>query len=69
MSLKKDLDNIVDVFTAVDGGVSFAKVKFGLEDIELQAIVGDEASEEIMIIVAKFSKLLNILADYNGGTK
>jgi hypothetical protein len=62
-TLKKELDNIMDVFTGADGGVDFCKLRFALEEFEATALKGNAASLEIIGVVMKFSKLLDIIKE------
>ncbi len=52
------LDNIMDTFAGADGGIRFIKFKFGMEHFEKE---GSEASELIMDVMIKFSKLIDIM--------
>jgi hypothetical protein len=55
--------NIVDCFTGEDGGVKFAFVKKRFDEIDKTAIEGDKASQEIMEIMVRFSRLINVLGE------
>ena len=58
---KEALQNIIDCFTGADGGGKFAILNASLDIIDKQAAKGDKPSQEIMEIMVKFSKLLNVL--------
>ena len=60
---KEYLDYILDCFSGVDGGVLFTNFKNNLEVIDKQAEMGDAPSEEVMKVVAHFSKLIKILGE------
>ncbi len=60
--LKAELNNIMDCFTGADGGVTFFKVKCGLEDLEKQGKKGDIEAREILKTVTRFSQLINVLS-------
>lgn len=55
--------NIVDCFTGEDGGVKFTFVKKRFDEIDKTAIEGDKASQEIMEIMVRFSRLINVLGE------
>ncbi|CAM0009744.1 hypothetical protein VPHD239_0054 [Vibrio phage D239] len=46
--VKKQIDTLLHVFAAGDGGVSFVRVKGFLEATEAKADAGDLAAEEIL---------------------
>ena len=54
------LDRITDIFTGVDGGISFSKFKELLEELDNQAVSGDSAAKEILEIVYQFDRLISI---------
>jgi hypothetical protein len=62
-ALKKELDNIMDVFTGADGGGDFCKLRFALEAFEANVQTGNEAAQQIIDVVVRFSKLLDIVKD------
>lgn len=45
---QKQIDTILDIFGGADGGIAFANFKFRYEDIEKQALAGDESAIKIM---------------------
>jgi len=55
---KKSFDDISDIFTGEDGGVSFIKLKQFVEEFDKKAANGDEAARQIIDIVTNFSKLV-----------
>ncbi|UAV89650.1 hypothetical protein [Pseudomonas phage COT4] len=64
MSVRDDVNVILDVFAAADGGVNFAKLLFALDDIEKRSL-GDtsEAASSIQLleIVSRFRRLVDVL--------
>jgi hypothetical protein len=64
MSVKDDINRILDVFGGADGGVEFVKMKFGLEGIEqkMLADIDDEAAKQLIDIVHKFRRLVDVLS-------
>ena len=61
LKTKEYLDNILDCFGGADGGVSFAKFRYAVEDLEKQAMGGDVSAKRIIEVVRQFSKLINVL--------
>lgn len=59
--LKNAVNNITDVFTGADGGGNFVDFYHSfLPEFERRALNGDKASEEIIRVVTRFSKLLEV---------
>jgi hypothetical protein len=67
MSVKDDINRILDIFGGADGGVGFARLKFSLEEIErkFHADIDDEAARQLIDIVHKFRRLVDVLSKYN----
>ena len=60
-TVKENLDNILDCFGGADGGISFVNFKFTLEALEIQSNNGDENAKEILLLVDRFSTLINLI--------
>ena len=65
MSVKDDINRILDVFGGADGGVEFAYLKFALEDMEKRSL--SDSSEaisalQLLDIVTKFRRLVDVLS-------
>lgn len=52
--------NIVDVIGAADGGVDLCIFKAFLEDFSKKAENGDESAAELLEIMLRFSKLIDV---------
>ena len=61
---KKAFDNILDTMTGMDGGVSFVKFKCLVEQMDDMANNGNKPAEEIILLVKRFSKLIDV-ANYD----
>ena len=61
LKTKEYLDNVLDCFGGADGGVSFVKFRYAVEDLEKQAMGGDVSAKRIIEVVRQFSKLINVL--------
>jgi hypothetical protein len=57
---KESLQNILDCMTGADGGVRILKLKCFLETFDAMATIGDDAAEEIVLILHRFSKMIDI---------
>jgi hypothetical protein len=61
---RRHFDNILDTFTASDGGVRFCKIKFFLEELDRRVVEeGDIDADRIIGLMVKFSKLIDISQD------
>jgi hypothetical protein len=56
-----EFQNILDCFTGTDGGVKFFFFKERMEQIDKQALNGDKSSEELILVMSRFSKLIDVL--------
>lgn len=56
----KEFQNIVDCITATDGGLSFIKLKIMIETLEEQYQEGDYQAGQILDIVTRFSRLIDV---------
>ncbi|CAL9993623.1 hypothetical protein VPHD361_0058 [Vibrio phage D361] len=61
--VKKQIDTLLHVFAAGDGGISFVHVKCFLEDTEARALAGDASAEEIL---RRLQGLVNLLQHAGG---
>ena len=59
-TVQKSLNNILDTMSGADGGVSFIKLKFLLEDWERQAAQGDKPAQELCNVLHRFSNLVDV---------
>lgn len=64
MSVRDDINRVLDVFGGVDGGVEFAVLKCSLEDIEEKYLndIDNEAAKQLLDIVHKFRRLVDVLS-------
>lgn len=64
MSVKDDINRILDVFGGADGGVEFVYLKTNLEIIEqrMLADIDDEAAKQLIDILHKFRRLVDVLS-------
>jgi hypothetical protein len=60
MKIDNDIQLILACFSGEDGGVSFAKLRCLLADFEKRAENGDDAAEQILLVVHRFAKLIQI---------
>ena len=51
---------ITDVFTGADGGVAFVKFCSFMQNMEQQAVEGNAAAKDILQIVKRFARLLEV---------
>jgi hypothetical protein len=56
---KSCLDNIVDTCTGDDGGIKFINLRSLIEHLDTKASEGDQAAEEVINVVKRFSNLIN----------
>ncbi len=54
------IDPILDCFSGADGGMSFVKLKFFLEQMEQKSEKGDIAAKEILLIAKRFVKIIEL---------
>lgn len=62
-SAQTQLDTLVHVFAAGDGGVALASFKARYEQIEMDAIKGDVNAQQIMANMQGIINLVQLLAD------
>lgn len=60
---QQSFDNILDTFSGADGGGRFVMFKSMLEALSNQADEGDKAAGQLMEIVVRFSRLIDISTD------
>lgn len=58
---KHAIDNILDCMSGSDGGLKFFRFMLAIRQLDESAKNGDMASEEIINIVTRFSRLIDIL--------
>jgi len=54
------LNNIIDVFTGIDGCEKYIRLRMLIETLEAKQAAGDEASEKIINIIHNFNRLINL---------
>lgn len=52
--------NILNTFSGEDGGVGFVAFRKLLQDMDAKAKAGDKAAQEIVLLVTRMSKLIDI---------
>ena len=57
------LHNILDTFTGADGGIKFVMFKLALEQVDERAANADALAGEVIEIVTRFSKLINVMSE------
>jgi len=58
--LKKSVRKIMDMFTGADGGVNYVHFKVLLEAMEQKALSGDKAAEQIIELIYRFERLIDV---------
>lgn len=58
--LAKAFQEITDTFSGTDGGVRFVRFRIFLENLERQSLNYDPAADEILDIVKRFDRLIQI---------
>lgn len=58
LNIKSALNDITDVFSGADGGISYVRLKILLEELESKYNLGDTSVLPILQIVIKFHKLV-----------
>lgn len=61
ISVRTALNNIMDCFTGSDCGIKFATVWFALEDLDKNSKAGDLSAYEVLKVLFRFSKLIDII--------
>lgn len=64
--LQRAFENILDTLTGADGGVKFMAYKAGLEEMSKRESEGDRQAAEVLAIVVRFSRLLDVLGEKFG---
>ena len=59
----KEFNNITDILSGDEGGVPFVKARTFLLSMAEQADNGDAGARQVLDIVYKFSKLLNLASN------
>lgn len=57
---QQSFNNILDTMTGADGAVRFIRFKVLIEDLDDKAKEGDEAAEQLIVLMKRFSKLIDI---------
>ena len=52
--------NILDCMTGADGALRFVRLKGFLENLDRMALEGDMSAQEIILIVLRFSRIIDI---------
>ena len=63
MTVKDDVNRILDVFGGADGGVEFCYLKFSLEDLEKRVETNAhdaESAKQLLGIVSRFRALVDV---------
>jgi len=58
--LNDNFQEILDTFSGADGGIKFVKLMGLLEEIEKRSLAGDETAKEILKVVRRFRKLIDV---------
>lgn len=61
--VKNHFDNIVDTMTGDDGGARFAHLKIFIDEMDKRAVNGDAASEQIITVMVRFSRLIDLASE------
>jgi hypothetical protein len=60
---KTALRNILDTMTGTDGGSRFMKLRWFLEAMDKKATNGDPSAEEVISVMKRFSRMIDIAQD------
>lgn len=63
MTVRQDINAILDIFGGADGGVGFARMIFILDDYEKIALEGGPdapAAQQLMDVVSRFRRLVDL---------
>lgn len=64
MDMRPETENavrkVLDCFSGADGGVGFHKFRLLIEEMDKKAQSGDYAAGEILTILTRFAKLLDV---------
>jgi hypothetical protein len=58
--LQNAILDVSEVFTGSNGGMDYIKFRRMIESLETKALNGDAASKEILLIVERFCKLVEL---------
>ena len=58
----ESVQNLLDIFTGADGGVQYVLLLDALHLMEQQSEQGDEGAKEILEMVVRFNKLVQLLS-------
>lgn len=54
------LQNVLDMATGADGGADYWSLRLLLDQLDIQADQGDKAAVELIQVVARFSRLIDV---------
>ena len=57
---EKQFHYILDCFSGADGGASFIALQILVQEMDKRAAKGDQAAEEIIALIRKFAKLIEL---------
>jgi hypothetical protein len=57
---KHELDTILDCMAGADGGVAFVRLREAIERWDQEAVDGNPASAEVIAIMSRFARLIDI---------
>ncbi|QNO00008.1 hypothetical protein phiPsa267_054 [Pseudomonas phage phiPsa267] len=60
MTVREDVNAILDIFGGADGGVGFARMIFILDDYEKQALEGCPSAIQLIEVVSRFRRLVDL---------
>lgn len=58
--VREALDNVLSTFGGEDGGIKFYRFYQLVEDLDVQGQEGNEAADELMNVVLRFSRFINV---------
>lgn len=65
--VKADIDTILDCFGGADGGGGFVRLCRMLDRFADEAAQGDQASQELLLVVKRMARLINIANGKSNG--
>jgi hypothetical protein len=60
IELKETIDYIMDIFAGADGGIGFVNLLALLREVEQQLEEGEQEAAEILQVIYRFKRLLEI---------
>lgn len=61
---KEAFDYITETFGGADGGLRFLKLRAMLECMDRQAAAGDTVSDDVILIMRRFERLIKVAQKY-----